>query len=58
MVAKSKSMRGKDGDRNLAAGAGRASHKSGGEPKKPTSTAAISNRAKPGRSGSSKQRKG
>jgi hypothetical protein len=33
-MAKSKSMTGKDGDRKLAAGHGRAKSKSGGEPKK------------------------
>ena len=49
---KTKSMSGKDGGRKLAAGAGRAKAKSGGEPKKETSRGTTKG------SGSSKQRKG
>jgi hypothetical protein len=48
----SKSMKGKDGDRKLASGAGRAKAKSGGEPQRETK------RGMSRRTGSSKQRKG
>jgi hypothetical protein len=53
-MAKSKSMTGKDGDRKLAAGHGRAKQKSGGEPQKETGRPRGASR----RTGSSKQRKG
>jgi hypothetical protein len=49
---KTKSMAGKDGRRKLQTGAGRKTHKSGGEPQKQTSGRSA------GRTGSSKQRKG
>jgi hypothetical protein len=52
-MAKSKSMTGKDGERKLAAGHGRAKAKSGGEAQKQTR-----NRGAARRTGSSKQRKG
>jgi hypothetical protein len=48
---KSKSMKGSDGSRKLAAGAGRTKGKSGGEPQK-------ARRGSLQRTGSSKQRKG
>jgi hypothetical protein len=51
---KTKSMTGKDGGRKLATGAGRKTHKSGGEPQKQTINLGASRR----RTGSSKQRKG
>jgi hypothetical protein len=50
---KSKSMTGKDGGRKLAAGAGRAKHKSAGEPQRETKDP----RDTRPRTGSSKQRK-
>jgi len=50
MAEKSKSMRGSDGKRKLASGAGRAKHKSGGEAQKET------HRETSRRSGSSKRK--
>jgi hypothetical protein len=52
-MRRSKSMTGKDGGRKLAAGAGRAKHKSAGEPQRETKDPRD---ARP-RTGSSKQRK-
>jgi hypothetical protein len=52
IMAKTKSMRGKDGERKLASGAGRSKRKRGGEAQKPTAGGAAR------RTGSSKQRKG
>jgi hypothetical protein len=52
IMAKSKSMTGKDGQRKLASDHGRAKEKSGGEPQKKNRTSAAR------RTGSSKQRKG
>lgn len=48
---KTKSQLGNDGGRKLAVGAGRKTHKSGGEPQKKDSG------ANPGRTGSSRQHK-
>jgi len=53
-ATKSKSMMGKDGERKLAAGAGRGKAKSGGEAKETN----VVPRGRGGRTGSSKQRKG
>ena len=50
-MAKTKSMIGKDGERKLAAGHGRAKAKSGGEPQSKNRTGSSR------RTGSSKQRK-
>ena len=52
-MRKSKSMKGSDGGRKLAAGAGRAKHKSAGEPQRKTKGPRD---AQP-RTGSSKQRR-
>jgi hypothetical protein len=52
-MEKSKSMKGRDGERKLAAQHGREKAKSGGEPKKKSDVP----RDEAGRSGSSKQRK-
>lgn len=54
---KSKSMTGSDGGRKLASGAGRTKAKSGGEPQKPRDPDPHPDE-RPGRTGSSKQRKG
>jgi len=53
-MAKSKSMKGRDGERKLAADHGRGKHKAGGEAKK----ARPVPRGIGGRTGSSKQRVG
>ena len=53
IMAKSKSMTGKDGERKLASDHGRGKANSGGEPQKKTTQAGAS-----GKTGSSKQRKG
>jgi hypothetical protein len=55
MARKSKSMKGRDGERKLATGAGRKTAKHGGEAKKPIASRRKSARK---RTGSSKQRRG
>ena len=52
-MAKSKSMKGSDGERKLAADHGRAKQKGGGEPQKDNTHAGSA-----GKTGSSEQRKG